>query len=98
MTIISISKTAKEKMQQAALVTAQVLLGVALGCAMWFGLKDRLTFTIQTAEPVPAAVKLQVPELKAPAYTIDDIPEALQELLREDYFLRDHWVGTIAWD
>ena len=25
-------------------------------------------------------------------------PEALQELLGEDYFLRDHWVGTIAWD
>ena len=24
-------------------------------------------------------------------------PEALQELLREDYFLRDHWVGMIAW-
>lgn len=25
-------------------------------------------------------------------------PEALQELLREDYFLRDHWVGMIAWN
>lgn len=25
-------------------------------------------------------------------------PEALQELLGEDYFLRDHWVGMIAWD
>ena len=25
-------------------------------------------------------------------------PEALQELLGEDYFLRDQWVGTIAWD
>lgn len=24
-------------------------------------------------------------------------PEALQELLGEDYFLRDHWVGMIAW-
>ena len=54
-TIISISDTAKQKVHTAALVTAQILLGVALGCAMWFGLKDRLTFTIQTVEPVSVA-------------------------------------------
>ena len=88
MTIISISDTAKKKVHNFALVTAQVLLGVALGCAMWFGLKDRLTFTVQTGEPVSAAVKLQVPKLSAPTYTIDDVPEALQELFLVN---RDAW-------
>ena len=79
-TIISISNTAKEKVHNFTLFTAELLLGVALGCAMWFGFGDKLTFTVETALPVSATQSTAEAKRDTPSFTVEEIPEPLQEL------------------
>lgn len=77
MTIISLSKTTKQKVHTFTVAAAQMLLGIALGCAMWYAIGDRLTFTIQAAEPVPVAASTPVP---TPVYDPNAVPDALAAL------------------
>ena len=76
MTIISISSNAKRKVHNFTVVAAQILLGVAIGCAMWYALADRLTFTIRSETPVAAA------STPAPTVVFDplSVPESLTQL------------------
>ena len=77
MTIISFSETAKEKVHRCAVVTAQVLLGVGLGCAMWWAIGDRLTFTVRHEITVPT---VQIAQAETPAFDPSTVPDALAEL------------------
>lgn len=77
MTIISMNETAKQKVHRIAVVTAELLLGVALGCAMWFGLGDRLTFTVRREIEIPTVA--MAPQ-ETPAFDPALVPEALAEL------------------
>lgn len=77
MTIISISETAKEKVHRCALVAAQALLGVGLGCAMWWAIGDLLTFTVRHEITVPT---VQIAQAETPAFDPSTVPDALAEL------------------
>ena len=91
MTIISIGDTAKRKVHNAAVVTAELLLGVALGCAMWFGIGDKLTYTVRYVVDEPAAASTPVP---TPVFDHSTVPEPLAELYGKNpdarQFVRDY--------
>ena len=91
MTIISIGNTAKQKLHTAAVVTALVFLGAALGCAMWFGLGDKLTFTVRSEVYEPVAAATPAPPT---VYDPTAVPEALAELYIKNpdarSFVRDY--------
>ena len=76
MTIISISKNTKQKVHTFTVVMAELVLAVALGCGMWYALGDRLTFTIQSAEPAPVAASTPEPVVYDPT----QVPAPLAEL------------------
>ena len=80
MTEIRTDDTPKQKVHTLVIVLAELLVAVGLGCALWFGLGDRLTFTIRTSEPIPAAAITPDAQKHTPAYSVSDIPEPLQEL------------------
>ena len=91
MTIISIGETAKRKVHNSAVLLAELVIAVALGCAMWFGLSDRLTFTIRFDTDEPAAASTPAP---ATAFDPASVPESLAELYEKNpdarQFVRDY--------